>query len=120
LLNSARLVWSFFHQHVPNDLVPFYDLTDPRIPNVPRDSSAAALGAAGLYLLSQVDLEHAAEHRQACEAIVASLVDGYLTSDGRLLHGCFDLPRGVAIDNELIWGSYYLMEILDWLAPRAA
>ena len=114
-LAEARRVWEFFRSHVPEDLVPYYDFLDPRIPNVPRDTSAAALAAAGLLVLSQADRENSAEHGRAAEEIVLSLVQSYFTKDGRLIHGCFDLPRRVATDNELIWGSYYLLETLDRL-----
>jgi len=61
-------------------------------------------------------VEDSAEFQSAGEAITMSLVNRYLAEDGRLLHGCFDLPRQAATDNELIWGSYYLMEALDHLA----
>lgn len=115
-LDSFRLVWAFFQQNVPDDFVPFYDFKDPRRPHVPRDTSAAALAAAGLLLLSQSGLADAAKFRLAAEAITTSLLNNYVTANGRLLHGCFDLPRSVATDNELIWGSYYLMELLDRLS----
>ncbi len=115
-LSEARRVWDFFRRHLPDDLVPYYDLTDPDIPNVPRDTSAAALAAAALLLLAKANVEESAEFQSAGEAITMSLVNRYLAEDGRLLHGCFDLPRQAATDNELIWGSYYLMEALDHLA----
>jgi unsaturated chondroitin disaccharide hydrolase len=114
-LNAIRSVWNFFRKHVPDDLVPYYDFGDPRIPDVPRDTSAAALGAAGLHLLSKTGLDDAAEYRRAAESMTGSLLSRYVTDDGRLLQGCFDFPRNVATNNELIWGSYYLLETLDAL-----
>lgn len=114
-LRALRLVWGFFREHVPDDLVPYYDFADPRIPNVPRDTSAAALAASGLLLLSKTGLNDACDYRLTAESMVNFLLDRYLTADGRLLQGCFDLPRNVATNNELIWGSYYLMEALDAL-----
>jgi unsaturated chondroitin disaccharide hydrolase len=108
-LDSFRPLWDYFRSHVPDDMVPYYDFEDPRQPNVSRDTSAATLASAGLLLLP--------EFRASGEAMATRLVNDFLTADGRLLHGCFDVPRSVATDNELIWGTYYLMETLDRLAP---
>ena len=116
-LNSFRPVWDYFRSHVPNDMVPYYDFEDPRQPDVPRDTSAATLASAGLLLFPKDGVPDSPEFRLSAESMATSLVTNYLTADGRLLHGCFDFPRSVATDNELIWGTYYLMETLDRLAP---
>jgi unsaturated chondroitin disaccharide hydrolase len=115
-LNSFRPLWDYFRTHVPGDMVPYYDFEDPRQPDVPRDTSAAALASAGLLLFPETGPPDFAEFRVSAKAMAGSLVNDYLTPDGRLLHGCFDFPRSVATDNELIWGTYYLMETLDRLA----
>jgi unsaturated chondroitin disaccharide hydrolase len=115
-LNSFRRLWDYFSGHVPDDMVPYYDFEDPRQPDVPRDTSAAALASASLFLLPERGLPDSPEFQLSGESLATSLVTKYLTADGRLLHGCFDFPRSVATNNELIWGTYYLMEILDRLA----
>jgi unsaturated chondroitin disaccharide hydrolase len=115
-LDSFRRVWHYFQSRLPSDRVPYYDFSDPRIPGVPRDTSAASVAAAGLALLSEADEADLSEYRKWSEAIVASLLSRYCTEDGRLTQGCFNLPAQVATHNELVWGSYYLMETLDRLA----
>jgi unsaturated chondroitin disaccharide hydrolase len=117
-LASFRPLWDYYRSHVPDDMVPYYDFEDPRQPGVPRDTSAATLASAALLILSQTGATDSAEFRRSSEALTVSLVNHYLTPDGRLLHGCFDYPRSMATDNELIWGTYYLMETLDRLAPE--
>ena len=46
------------------------------------------------------------------------MVDGYLTPGGILTRGCYNHRIGLATDNELVWGSYYLYEALHVLAGR--
>jgi unsaturated chondroitin disaccharide hydrolase len=116
LLSSIRPVWDFFQRRLPSDRVPYYDLSDPRIPDVPRDTSAAALVASALLVLARTQGVSGAACREAAEELTAALVSNYLTNDGRLLQGCFNFPGQVATHNELIWGSYYLMEALGQLA----
>ncbi len=115
LLDSFRRVWHYFQRQLPSDRVPYYDFSDPRIPGVPRDTSAASLAAAGLALISEAAEHDLYDYRKSSEAITASLLSRYCTEDGRLTQGCFNLPGQVATHNELVWGSYYLMETLDRL-----
>ena len=42
----------FWHPNMPTDLVPYWDFNAPEIPNEPRDVSAAAVIASGLYELA--------------------------------------------------------------------
>ena len=39
--------------NIPEDYVPYWDYSDPNIPNAPRDASAASIAASGLIELSQ-------------------------------------------------------------------
>jgi unsaturated chondroitin disaccharide hydrolase len=114
-LENWRRVWDFYQRQVPEDLVPYYDFSDPRVPNVPRDTSAASLAAAALGLIAEACVDDPTEYFEASKSVALSLIDHYWTDDGRLQQGCFNLPGRVATKNELIWGSYYLMETLDRL-----
>lgn len=40
------------HKNFPSDFVPYWDFDAPKIPNEPRDASAAAIIASALYELS--------------------------------------------------------------------
>ncbi len=67
------------------------------------DTSAAAITAVALCKLGRT--------REA-EALISELVTEHLARTGprgRLLRGCYDLPGGVAVAHELIWGDYFLL-----------
>jgi len=51
-LETAKKLSDYWVANLPADNVPFYDFDDPAIPNVYRDSSAAAVAACGLLELS--------------------------------------------------------------------
>ena len=118
---ADRTATYYFHR-AGEDLVPFYCFDDRAKPNVPRDSSAAAITCAGLMILA----EHAQDpirrqrSRDRAEALLSALVTQHLTPlhdgdsrpRGMLLHGCYNKNKGWHTDHELIWGDYYLMEAL--------
>ncbi len=118
LLAIARRSAEYHLRRMPDDGVPFYDYDDPRIPDAPRDSSAAAILASACLSLARLDGH--AEFRRGGERILEGLLRGYLTPveprDGRppgmLLHGCYNLHTGEAPDHELIWGDFFLLEAL--------
>ena len=118
---ADRAATYYFHR-AEDDLVPFYCFDDPARPNVPRDSSAAAITCAGLMILA----EHAQDpirrqrSRDRAEALLSAMLTGYLTPlgnddrrpRGMLLHGCYNKNAGWHTDHELVWGDYYLLESL--------
>jgi len=113
---------TYFVQRSGADLVPFYCFDDPAQPDVPRDSSAAAIASTGLLLLAEASQDPICRQRSKdrAEAILAALVAGYLTPlseanrrpAGMLVHGCYNQRAGWHTDHELIWGDYYLLEAL--------
>ena len=113
---------TYFVQRAGADLVPFYCFDDPAQPNVPRDSSAAAIASAGLLLLAEASQDPICRQRSKdrAEAILAALVAEYLTPlgetdrrpGGMLVHACYNQRAGWHTDHELIWGDYYLLEAL--------
>jgi unsaturated chondroitin disaccharide hydrolase len=115
-LEVATRTADWWLAHVPADRVAFWDFDDPAIPNTLRDTSATAIVAASLLKLGALlpDARGRA-YRQAGEATARALVEGYLDSRGILSHGCYNRRIGLATQNELIWGSYYLFEALALL-----
>ncbi|MCS3926179.1 unsaturated chondroitin disaccharide hydrolase [Bradyrhizobium elkanii] len=122
---AVRLL-DWWIDHVPSDLVAYWDFDDPAIPDTSRDTAATAIAAAAsLRLASALGPSAGAKYRDFAERTVAELISAYLTpivpSDkrppGMLTGGCFTrkaLARDIdtAHDAELIFGSYFLFEAL--------
>lgn len=117
-LEIARRAVDYHLRRMPEDGVPFYDYDDPRIPDAPRDTSAAAILASACLGVTRLD--GTARFREGAGRILEGLIRGYLTPlgpddrrpRGMLLHGCYNLHTGEAPDHELIWGDYFLLEAL--------
>jgi unsaturated chondroitin disaccharide hydrolase len=117
---QASAVADWFLEHLPSDCVCYWDFDDPAIPDAPRDTSASAIAAAALLKLPEE------RHRQAGAQIVDALAD-HISPRGALIHGCYNRNKGVATDNELIWGDYFMLEavaaragLLDGLPTKSA
>ena len=107
--------------NLPKDGVLYYDLVDPRIPDVPRDTSAQAIAAAGLLMLSELMVgEERKLHFAQGARLLASLCSGYLVqlepgdnvSRGFLRGGCYFWSRDRGVDSELMFGDYYVLEAM--------
>ncbi len=122
-LKGAQRMADYYLSHLPADFVPYWDFQAPKIPNEPRDSSAAALAGVGLWELSGMvtDPVRQKRYRDAAWQTLDSLTANYLSTEigGRLLkHGAYHVPAGLAPDESLIFGDYYYLELL--LAAREA
>lgn len=107
------------HPRLPADAVPYWDFDAPGIPNVPRDSSAAAIMSSALFELAGfADAERAAVYRTMAVKQLRSLASpayraGVGASGGFILmHATGHHPEGREIDVPLIYGDYYFLEAL--------
>jgi rhamnogalacturonyl hydrolase YesR len=113
-LSAAQQLADYFINNLPPDFVPYWDFS--KCCTDPRDSSAAAIVAAGLselstYVSAQTDQSrylNAALNIQSSLSSPAYLGDR-LATDGILLHGSANVPGGDA-DTSLIYGDYYFMQ----------
>ena len=115
-LTTAQRLADYFISQLPSDFVPYWDFSQTGIAGAPRDSSAAAIAAAGLLELSTyVDVTHSATYRNAALNILSSLSSStYLSNTtpglGILLHGSANVPGNSGVDVSLVYGDYYFIQ----------
>jgi unsaturated chondroitin disaccharide hydrolase len=115
-LDAAKRVAHFFLSNLPDDLVPPWDFRLP--PDVPkhRDSSAAAIAASGLLLLSRkANPLEAHVYREPAVRMLESLDSRYGAWDdpeeeGLIREGTSHYPEGKNIGVPLIYGDYFFVE----------
>jgi unsaturated chondroitin disaccharide hydrolase len=125
LIEIAEQVCDWWIANIPDDLIAYWDFDAPHLPETKRDSSGTAIACAAFLKLSAChpDREKARRYHQAAKSTVAALCSTCLTPthigderpEGILTQGCFDPQRGTAIESELIWGDYFLLESLGVL-----
>jgi unsaturated chondroitin disaccharide hydrolase len=124
-LGAARKTADYFLGHLPADKIPYWDFS--KSGSDPRDSSAAAIAAAGLLELSQreTDATRKQIYLSGARDILASLSSPAYLAEGTkywsiLLHGTRNKPAG-SYDTGLIFGDYYMLEaMLRYGAPATA
>ena len=82
-LAQAQSVADFIlsHPRLPGDGVPYWDFDAPAIPDEPRDASAAAVIASGLYELAGFSPEASERYTEAADQMLAALSQDYLAPD---------------------------------------
>lgn len=130
-LDAFRRVTQFYLSRLPEDLIPYWDLTFMSGTEEPRDSSSASIVACGLLeMVKYLGPEEAEYYTLIAKQMMKSLVDRYSVKDpkqsnGLVLHGTYSkkspyntcTPEGV--DECVSWGDYFYMEALtrlhkDW------
>ncbi|MBR1877600.1 MAG: glycoside hydrolase family 88 protein [Paludibacteraceae bacterium] len=98
------------------DYVPYWDFCDPRIPDAPKDASAACVVMSALLELQRyVAPDKAAEYKAAAEHMFADLTAHYESGaqcPAILLHSTGHHPAGSEIDAAIIYADYYFLEAL--------
>ncbi len=121
-LDVARRCADYYVDRTPPHGVPPNDWDEPR-PELPCESSAAAIAADGmLELAGLVEEPEAAErYRRYAERILRTLTGPEFLADttpgweGILKHGIYHLRKGLGVDESVIWGDYFFVK-----AVRAA
>ena len=115
---TAAKMADYVATHLPEDGVPLWDYTLPANEHPYRDTSAAAITAAGIYTLAQgfAGNEKANQYTQLADRILHGLVSNHDVSTRAESHGL--LNEGAAFvglgrsDNLLPYGDYYYVEAL--------
>jgi unsaturated chondroitin disaccharide hydrolase len=120
-LAQAQKIAAFVmnHPRLPADKVPYWDFDDVKIPNAPRDASAAAIICCALLeLRGYVDAGTAASYTTFAETQLRSLASpAYLAEPGTnggflLKHSTGNHPKKSEIDTPLNYADYYFLEAL--------
>jgi unsaturated chondroitin disaccharide hydrolase len=121
-LSTAEATANYYLAHLPSDDVPYWDFNAPVTSTTPRDTSAAAVAASGLLMLSKQiatsDPTNSARYRTAAGNILASLASpAYLANptaagDGVLLHAAVNVPAGIT-DNSATYGDYFFVQAIN-------
>lgn len=126
-LEDFKHVTGYFLEHLPEDLVPYWDLEFTGESSEPRDSSSASIAACGMLEMAEYLPESAAVYYTGiAKKIMKSVVERYAVKDkaesnGLVLHSTYSkkspyntcTPEGV--DECNIWGDYFYMEALTRL-----
>jgi len=119
-LETSRRMADYFLNHLPPDLVPYWDL-DLTDPETLRDASAAAIASSGLFLLAgQREERDAIESYQAAAVkITRNLIRGYtfksssLPQQGLLLHTIYHYHKEWGVDESFPAGDYFFTETVN-------
>lgn len=119
-LDQALKTFNFMksHKNLPADLVPYWDMDAPEIPDEPRDASSASVIASALYEISTLDVPQADACKTYADSIMQSLASSAYTAplgeNGRfiLMHSVGSIPHNSEIDVPLNYADYYYLEAL--------
>jgi len=130
-IDLFRHVTEFFLRHLPQDLVPYWDLEFTDGDDQPRDSSSASIAACGMLEMAKyLKPDEAEAYRATAKRLMKALYDGYAVKDpkesnGLVLHSTYsnhspyNTCNHYGVDECNIWGDYFYMEALmrlkkDW------
>ncbi|MEK0313234.1 glycoside hydrolase family 88 protein [Cohnella sp. 56] len=124
-LDAAKRAAHYFVSRLPSDKAPYWDFLLPDTADMPRDTSAAAIAAAGLLEIAAHCIEtDGGFYRTAAADIVRALDEKYgawaLAEQGLLLHATGYYAKDSNVDVPIIYGDYFFAEALFKLRGGAA
>lgn len=118
-LEIATKIADYIIGKLSNDYIPYWDFDDPKTPNVPRDTSAAALYASALLeLQAYVSNKNKQTYIEVAQNILNQLESETYTKKATLEspfilnHATGNLPANSEIDVPIIYADYYYVEAL--------
>lgn len=127
-----RHVTQYFLEHLPEDMIPFWDLEFTDGDEQPRDSSSASIAACGmLEMIKYMKKDEEELYKGYAQKLMKSLYDNYAVKDfkasnGLVLHSTYsnhspyNTCNHYGVDECNSWGDYFYMEALtrlhkDWI-----
>lgn len=130
-LELFEKITDFFIEHLPEDLIAYWDFDFDTGSKEPRDSSSVSIAVCGiLEMIKYLEQEKAARYADAADKMLRALIERCAVKDrkqsnGLLLHGTY--ARGTStnsctdrgVDECNTWGDYFYLEALmrrnkDW------
>ncbi len=119
-LRTAEACADYYITQAPPDGVPPWDFNAPPSQRQLVDTSAAAIAAAGLLRLCRLLPDPVKGHFYWVTAIriLRTLCQKYLAIDdpsweGILKGGVYHYPKGLGVNESVMWGEYFFVEALD-------
>lgn len=107
-----------FLNHLPKDLIPYWDFDYTDAEPSAKDSSAAAIAACGF--LEAAQQKAYPEVEGIAKGLIYQLGELYTDApegnEGLLQHGVYAFAEGKGIDEPNLWGDYFYFEVLMRLA----
>lgn len=130
-IDIFRKVTNYFIDHLPDDLIPYWDFDFTTGSSEPRDSSAGAIAVCGMLEMSKyLEKDEAEYYRSAARKLLKPLIEKCAVKDpaesnGLLLHGTYakktptNACNNGGVDECNTWGDYFYLEALtrltsDW------
>jgi len=119
-LETAEACADYYITHTPSNGVAPWDFNAPPESREIVDTSAAAIAAAGLLRLCRLITDPIKGHfywttairilRTLCESYTAREMPEW---EGILRGGVYHLPKGLGVDESVMWGEYFFVEALE-------
>lgn len=129
-IDIFRRVADYFIEHLPEDLVPYWDFDFDTGSSEPRDSSAGVIAVCGmLEMAKRLPENEARYYTAAAKRILKAVMDmcaveSAQQSNGLLLHGTYarktptNSCHNGGVDECNTWGDYFYMEALTRLTKN--
>lgn len=128
LFDLHRDVTYYLLNHLPDDLIPYWDLDFTSGDDQPRDSSTSAISICGMDQMCRYLPDTAPQkkiYQNASALMLEALIDKCATkpedeADGLILHVTGAVPQQIGIDECAMYGDYFYLEALtrfykaDW------
>ncbi|WP_313180455.1 glycoside hydrolase family 88 protein [Lacrimispora sp.] len=123
-IESFRKITACFMEHLPKDLVPYWDFDFTDGSGEPRDSSSAAIAACGMLEMAEyLEPEEAKDLLQQAKRLIKALTRHCLShpgenTNGILLHSTYaksspyNTVTDSGVDECTLWGDYFYTEAL--------